>query len=120
MSHVMTLKLEVKNPDLFVQVARDLGLEVLGHGQHKLYYSREFTGQAIRLPGWTYPVILDDQGQIHYDNYKGHWGDIAQLNELTQRYVAETVMSEARMQGRNVWESVEEDGTLVLTVGGGW
>lgn len=120
MSHLIKLKLQIKDQDLFAQVARDLGLTVEHQTSVKIY-NRRVSGLAVRLPGWTYPVVVDEAGEVYFDNYYGCWGDIAELNRLTQEYVAAVVKQEARQNGQYViYREQQEDGTLVLRVGGGW
>ena len=37
-------------------------------------YAGEATGLLVRLPGWTYPVVIDPQtGEVRYDNFEGRW-----------------------------------------------
>jgi hypothetical protein len=45
---------------------------------------RAFTvfGYAITVPGFKYPVAIDESGQPHFDIFKGSWGSEAKLGEL--------------------------------------
>jgi hypothetical protein len=120
MSHLIKLKLQIKDRDLFAQVARDRGLTVEPRTSVKIY-NRQVIGLAVQLPGWTYPVVVDLAGEVYFDNFGGCWGDIAELNRLTQEYVAAVVEQEAWQSGQYVtYRERQEDGTLVLRVGGGW
>lgn len=120
MSHLIKLKLQIKDQDLFAQVARDLGLTVEPRASVQLY-NRQMVGLAVQLSGWAFPVVVDLVGEVYFDNFGGRWGDIAELNRLTQEYVARVVEGEARQNGQYVtYREQQEDGTLVLRVGGGW
>ncbi len=121
MSHVVNLKVMVKNPSVLLDVARQHGFKV-EEGKTVRFYSGERTGLSVQLPGWRYPVVVDDEGAVHYDNYNGRWGNIQELHRLMQDYAVEVVKQEALLQGATVFESTQEDGTVVLRVGvgGAW
>lgn len=125
MSKVVKLNLQVTQPAILHEVAAELNLPVQENTTVQYFGNRTRTGTAISLPGWNYPVVVDAEGNIHYDNYEGHWGDPAQLQALTQAYSRAVVLANLRQQGFEYpiyTEEEEEDGTLVLTVtvGGGW
>lgn len=121
MSHVINLEVKVKKPALLAEVAREKGFEVREQ-ETVQFYSGSRTGMSIRLPGWRYPVVVDEEGTVHYDNWNGAWGDTQQLHHLMQDYAVEVVKQEAMAKGAQVWQSVEDDGTVVLRVGvgGAW
>ena len=121
MSHVVNLEVKIKSPAILAEVARGKGLEVRERETVR-FYSSTRTGMSVWLPGWKYPVVVDEEGSVHYDNYGGRWGDIRELHRLVQDYAVEVVKREAMAEGEQVWESVEEDGTVVLRVstGGVW
>lgn len=120
MSHVIKANLEIKDQDLFTQVAHDLGFQV-GLITSVQMYNRQVTGMPVHLPGWTYPVIVTQEGHLLYDNYGGQWGDQIHLQELIQAYAQAQVEQEARQVGQYILSQEQEaDGTLVLRVGGGW
>ena len=115
MSHVVELEVKVKNPALFADIARGKGFPVRER-ETVQFYSGSRTGMSVRLPGWRYPVVVDEEGAVHYDNYNGSWGDIRELHRLMQDYAVEAVKQQALAEGAQVWESVEKDGTVVLRV----
>lgn len=124
MSKVVKLNLNITNLDLLLQAAAAQQLTVEQNVTVD-FFSGTVHGWAIHLPGWHYPVVVDANGQLHYDNYEGHWGDAAQLTALVQAYSREVVLDTMRQQGIEYplyTEEEEPDGTLVLTVtvGGGW
>ena len=70
---------------------------------------------AIQLPNWCYPVFVDSQGSIHFDNYNGSWGDEQLLNKLKQEYAREACYMQAESQGYMVTsETYNDQGTLVM------
>jgi hypothetical protein len=122
MSHIVTVRTQVRDPAALASACRRLGLKAPVRGTARLY-TAEATGQIVELPGWTYPVVIDtDAGQISYDNYNGAWGDQALLGRLLQAYAAEKTRIEARKTGQTVTEQTLPDGSLRLTLreaGGG-
>jgi hypothetical protein len=80
-------------------------------------FSGHATGLIIRLPDWTYPVVVDTtNGQVNYDNYNGAWGDQAHLGRFLQIYAFERARIEARKKGHQVAEQALADGSIKLTI----
>jgi len=92
-----------------------MGLKVEENAVVELYSSTH-KGLAVHLPGWRYPVVVEEDGTLYYDNYGGRWGRIEELRKLQNRYGAELVKKEARKRGLSVREKVEADGTIVVEV----
>ena len=70
MSHIVTIKTEVRDHAAVSAACRRLELPPPLHGTAQLF-SGEATGLIVRLPDWTYPVVVDTTtGQVHYDNYR--------------------------------------------------
>jgi hypothetical protein len=80
-------------------------------------FSGQATGLIVRLPDWTYPVVIDTTtGQVHYDNYNGAWGDQAKLDRFVQIYVVERARIEARKKGHQITEQSLPDGSIKLSI----
>jgi hypothetical protein len=72
-------------------LARIPGASYAGVRRERLYDGIERLGHSVHLPGWRYPVIVDqDTGELSYDNYKGNWGNAKELNQLLQEYAVAT------------------------------
>jgi hypothetical protein len=96
LSHIVTIKTEVRDHAAVSAACRRLELPPPLHGTAQLF-SGEATGLIVRLPDWTYPIVVDTTtGQVHYDNYNGAWGDQAQLDRFLQIYAVEKARIEAR------------------------
>ena len=115
MSHTIKLEVEIKNRQALIAACQRLGYRIGTEGTHALYASKE-EGLAVYLPEWRYPVVIRADGTIAFDDYKGKWGDIAHLNKLRQIYAAEVTKSEFLIQGFSVYEQINQDGSLTLTV----
>jgi hypothetical protein len=121
LSHIVTIKTEVRDQAAIGAACRRLGLPEPVHGAAQLF-SGEATGLLVKLPDWLYPVVVDTTtGQVRYDNYNGAWGDQAQLDRFLQIYAVEKARIEARKKGHQVTEQSLADGSIKLTirVGGG-
>jgi hypothetical protein len=116
LSHIVTIKTEVRDPQAIAAACRRLGLSEPVTGTATLF-SGEVSGLLVRLPDWLYPVVLDTAtGQIHYDNYNQAWGKQAHLDRLLQFYAVEKARIEARKRGHNVVEQALPDGSIKLTI----
>ena len=116
MSHIVTIKTEVRDPTAVAAACRRLGLPEPVQGTARLF-SGEATGLLVRLPGWLYPAVLDTTtGQVRFDNYGGEWGPQEHMDKFLQLYAVEKARLEARKRGHNVVEQALHDGSVKLTI----
>ena len=57
MSHIVSIKTEVRDPAAVAAACRRLGLPEPVHGTARLFEG-EATGLLVKLPGWLYPVVV--------------------------------------------------------------
>jgi hypothetical protein len=118
-SHIVTIKTEVRDPDAVSAACYRLGLPVPEHGTARLY-SGEASGLLVRLEGWVYPVVIDTEtGGMKYDNYEGAWGAQEHLDRFLQLYAVELAKTEARKRGHSATEQPLSDGSIRVTIGVG-
>ena len=116
MSHVVTIKVDIRDPTALAAACRRLGLDQPVQGTARLFTS-EAEGLIVNLPDWRYPVVIDtDARQVHYDNYGGQWGPQSQLDRLLQAYTVEKVRLESRRAGYTITENSLSDGSIKLTI----
>ncbi len=116
MSHIVQIQTEIRDPRIVAKACDRLGLPAPAHRTVKLF-NAEATGLAVELPGWRYPVVCQTEtGQLHYDNYSGHWGEQCKLDRLKQIYAVEKAKSEARRSGYAVTEQQLENGSIKLQI----
>ena len=116
MSHIVTIKSEVRDAEAVRAACQRLGLEQPVRGTAKLYEG-EATGLLVKLPGWIYPAVVSTaSGQVRYDNYNGAWGDPKHLDAFLQAYAIEKAKLEARKRGHSVFEQPLPDGSVKLTI----
>ena len=116
MSHVVTIKSEVRDAAAVRAACQRLRLPQPVQGTHRLFTSQA-TGLAVQLPKWRYPAVCDlGTGHVAYDNFKGHWGHQRQLDAFLQAYAVERAKAEARRKGHQVTEAKLPDGSIKLTV----
>jgi hypothetical protein len=121
LSHVVTIRTEIRDLAAIRAACRRLNLEQPQKGTFK-QYSGEATGVAVQLPDWAYPCVFDlATGQAKYDNFGGYWGDQKHLDAFQQAYAVEKAKIESRRRGHSVTEQTLADGSIKLTiqVGGG-
>lgn len=116
MSHVVTIKTAVKDAAAVRAACQRLGLPQPVQGTHRLFTSSA-TGLGVQLPKWRYPVVCHtDSGQLEFDNFTGHWGDTAKLDQFLQSYAVEKAKIEARRRGNTCTEQQLADGSIKLTI----
>ena len=116
MSHIVSIKTEIRDPTALAAACRRLGLAEPVQGKAKLFTS-EAEGLIVNLPDWRYPVVIDtDACQVHYDNYNQQWGKQCELDRLLQVYAVEKAKLEARRAGHTVTEMPLQDGSIKLTI----
>ena len=116
MSHLVTIKTEVRDQAAVRAACQRLGLPQPVQGTHRLFTSSA-TGLAVVLPKWRYPAVCDcSTGQVHFDNFTGHWGDPAKLDQFLQSYAVEKAKIEARRRGNTCTEQQLADGSIKLTI----
>jgi hypothetical protein len=116
LSHIVTLKSEVRDHAAIAAACRRLTLPEPAHGTAELY-SGQATGLIVQLRDWAYPVVIDtDTGTIHFDNYEGAWGDEQHLHRFLQAYVVERARCEARRKSYASTERSLDDGSILVEI----
>lgn len=88
MSHKLTLKDVVLNQKKTLEMFRMYpqlfqGWKISENVESKFFLgSDRVQGLAITPPRWHYPIVVDDNGVVHYDNYNGVWGDMKDVARL--------------------------------------
>ena len=122
MSHIVTVKTEIRDAAAVAAACRRLGLAEPVEETVKLFTSQA-TGLAVRLSGWRYPIVCDlVSGHVQYDNYSERWGENRRLDAFLQAYAVEMARIQARKRNHNVIEQQLADGSIKLTIqvaGGG-
>jgi hypothetical protein len=116
MSHLVVIQTEIRDPVALASACRRLGLEQPVQGEADIFVEKA-SGWIVRLPGWTYPVVIDCEARkISYDTYNGTWGEQSHLDRLFQGYAVEKAKLEARRAGHSVTEMNLPDGSIKLTI----
>jgi hypothetical protein len=116
MSHIVTIKTEVRDAVAAHAACQRLGLPAPVRGKHQLF-SGEVEGLGVQLPDWSYPVVADlATGQVKFDNFSGYWGAQKHLDSFLQAYAVEKAKIEARKRGHQCTEQTRADGSNKLTI----
>jgi hypothetical protein len=116
LSHIVTVKTEVRDHAAVAAACRRLSLPEPVQGTAQLY-SGQASGLLVHLPEWLYPVVIDmTTGQARYDNYGGCWGDEQHLHRFLQAYVVERARSEARKKSYLTTEQSLADGSIIVDI----
>ena len=117
MSHIVTIKTQLRDPIAIAAACRRLGLAEPVQGTARLYGDQTAQGLLIQLPGWEFPAAIDTAtGEVRHDNYGGAWGDAKELDRLVQAYAVEKTRLEARKKGYLIQEQQLADGSIKLTL----
>ena len=116
MSHIVSIKTQVRDVEAVRSACRRLSLREPVYGARRLF-SGTATGWVVQLTEWRYPVVCNtDAGTIHFDNYEGRWGAQQELDRFLQAYAVEKARLEARRQGHTASEQTLADGSIQVTV----
>lgn len=110
MSHTVKVRVALRDKNALGITITKMHGSVLGEGTHQLYQGGE-QGWGFTLPGWRYPLVLKENGVLAYDDFHGHWGNVADLDKLRERYALEAARQAAEAQG---WITEEVNGALVI------
>ena len=119
MSHVVTIDTKLKDPAALAAACTRLKLPEPKRETVKFFDGAEHEGLAVRPPGFVYPVIVRESGEVKLDTYNGRWGDDAFLGRLKQAYAVEAAKLQAKQRGHRIAETPLPDGTVKLTVTAG-
>jgi len=112
MSHIVTIKTEIRDPVAIAAACERLQLTAPVQRTVRLF-NAEATGLAVELPGWRYPIVCQTEtGAILYDNYEGRWGSDAEFHRFKQAYAVELTKLQMRRQGQTPCEQMLEDGWI--------
>ena len=116
MSHIVTIKTQIRETAGVTAACRRLALPEPVHGTARIY-SSQATGLLVRLPGWLYPAVVETAtGTVRYDNYNGAWGDPKELHRFLQAYVVEQARIEARKKSYLTTEQSLADGSILVDI----
>jgi len=117
MSHIVSIKSQLRDPTAIAAACRRLGLAEPVHGKAQMYAGQTAEGLLVQLPGWKYHIAIDTQtGELKADNFSGSWGDQSQMDRFLQSYTCEKAKLEARRRGCVVTECQLQDGSIKLSI----
>ena len=115
MSHTVTIKTKITDLTAIQAACQRLKLPQPTKGEVRLF-DRVAQGIGVHLDGWRFPICVESDGNLLYDNFGGFWGVPEKLDQFQQAYAVEKAKLEARKQGYQCSESVLADGSIRLNV----
>ena len=115
MSHTVSVKTKITDMVAIQSACTRLKLPQPTQGEIRLF-DRVTQGIGIQLDDWRFPVCIDSDGNLLFDNFGGFWGVPEKLDQFQQMYAVEKAKLEARKQGYTCQESVLADGSIRLNV----
>lgn len=115
MSHTVTIKTKITDLAAIQAACQRLNLPQPSQGDVRLF-DRVAQGIGVQLHGWRFPVCIEADGNLLFDNFGGFWGVPEKLYQFQQAYAVEKAKLEARKQGYQCSESVLADGSIRLEV----
>ena len=115
MSHTVAIQTKITDMVAIQAACHRLKLSQAIYGEVRLF-DRVDTGIGVQLDGWRFPVCIESDGNLLFDNFQGFWGVPEKLDQFQQMYAVEKAKLEARKQGYTCQESVLADGSIRLNV----
>ncbi len=115
MSHTVTIKTKITDLVAIQAACTRLKLPQPSKGEVRLF-DRVAQGIGVQLEGWRFPICVESDGSLLYDNFQNFWGSPEKLDLFQQMYAVEKAKLEARKQGYQCSESVLADGSIRLNV----
>lgn len=117
MSHIVSIRTQLRDQAAITAACRRLGLSEPTHGKAAMYAGQSVEGLLVQLSGWKYPLAIDIQtGEVKHDNFEGYWGDQQHLDRFLQAYAVEKCRIEARRKGCTMTETQLQDGSIRLQI----
>jgi hypothetical protein len=120
MSHIVTIASEMTNEEMIRKAAGQLGYAVEHKSGYVFYDGTVKTGVFVSLPGWRYPVCIEDSGKLFFDNYEGAWGNIAELKTFQNEYalidVTEKLEAQKKQRKIRSYTVSRKDDEIVVEV----
>ena len=121
MSHFTTIKVQIKQGEVLLQVLKELGYQVEQNTQVRGYMGDKTNAEYVIKQSNGYDLGFRKNGES-YELVADFWGaEINQqefVNNISQKYAHKTLMETIQTEGFNVEEEeVLADGTVRVIVG---
>ncbi|MFN6034658.1 MAG: DUF1257 domain-containing protein [Dolichospermum sp.] len=121
MSHFTTIKVQIKQGEVLLQVLRELGYQVEQNTQVRGYMGDKTNAEYVIRQANGYDLGFRENGEgyeLVADFLGAKFNQHEFVNNISQRYAHKTLMETIQTEGFNVEEEeVLADGTLRVIVG---
>lgn len=109
MSVITKIELKLSDKEAIEKAARKVGGKILGEGVYQIY-SKLVKGYGIQFPGWKYPVVITEKGNLYYDDGHGLWGNPKYIESFKNEYNKAVIQKE-------IEKYAKENGYIINNVG---
>ena len=113
MSITITATILITDLDVLKESTEELGYTFYEEKTEVVLHESVEYGYPIFIPGWRYPVVLVESGELRYDNNKGKWGDQTSLDILLQTYSVKKVLKEIKTYAQNNGYKIIKSGNKI-------
>lgn len=113
MSHIVEIETTVKNKEFIANVCQELNIRTEQVTNFKFYDGTVKSGTALYLKNWKYPVVIEENGKVFFDNYENAWGDIKEYHEFVNHYSLAEVKEKLDQQ-RIKYTVKKENGKFIV------
>jgi len=120
MSHISTYKYQIKDLNTLKKVLASHNAEIFENNGEEIelpmYGSQTAKGVlAFSLKTWKYPLVVDVNGQIAYDNWGSQSGSMDDFNQIVQEYNCEVINANIdHSLFDNVTQTIDENGNIII------
>jgi hypothetical protein len=110
MSEIIKGKVKITDFDLLNEICESEEIKTK-YGKHTIF-NKTIEGLGIFIDGWKFPIVVDKDGTILYDNYGSNPGSMEKFSSLCKDYIKRDL----EIQGFNVTELVETEDQYKLLI----
>lgn len=114
MSHAATMQTQFTHEPHIRKAAEICGAKYEAEVCERRVSNKTAVGRAVHLDGWYLPIVISESGEVLYDDYKGHWGDMKKLDQFKQAYEVSVSMATLGLDNMTITQRVLPNGDIEL------
>lgn len=114
MSHAATIKTQFLHEEHIRRAAEICGAKYDPEVIRRQVSNKSAVGRAVTLNGWYLPIVIAENGEVTYDDYNGHWGDMKKFEQFKQAYEVSVSMATLGLDNMTVTQRTLPNGDVEL------